>query len=154
MLSDLSSSRVRAPLVFAIAAVVLSFVPLLAAVEFKHALDDSPLDMSAAPGEILTDAVKQFHDTGSNPYDGDESAFAEGMQLYNDNCQVCHGKVAEGRMCPSLVDDKFAYPRVANDVGMFEVIYGGAAGAMRSFKDRLTQDQILRVIAYVRSVQP
>ena len=36
---------------------------------------------------------------------------------------------------------------------MFEVIYGGAAGAMGGCKGRLTQDEILKVIAYVRSVK-
>ena len=53
----------------------------------------------------------------------------------------------------SLIDDKLRHPRVVDDVGMFEVVYGGAAGAMAGFKGRLTQDQILMVIAYVRSVK-
>lgn len=53
----------------------------------------------------------------------------------------------------NLVDDKVAYPRVTTDVGMFEVTYGGASGAMRGFKGRLTQDDILKVIAYVRSLK-
>jgi cytochrome c-L len=37
---------------------------------------------------------------------------------------------------------------------MFEIIYGGASGAMQSFARRgLTQDQILRIMAYVRSLK-
>jgi cytochrome c-L len=153
MLTKFLSARVRPPLLLAVCVMLLSFAPSLAAIEFKNALDDSPLDISGADGETLTDAVKEFHETGGNPYDGDEAALAEGKKLFNDNCQVCHGKVAEGRMCPSLVDDKYAYPRVSTDVGMFEVIYGGATGAMRAYKGRLTQDQILQVIAYVRSLE-
>lgn len=144
--------HIRALLLLALSVAFLSCVPSHA-IEFKNALDDSPLDVSAAPDETLSDAVKQFHETGTNPYNGDEAAIAEGKEAYNENCQVCHGKVAEGRMCPSLADDRFAYPRVANDIGMFEVIYGGATGAMRGYKGRLTQDQILRVIAYVHSLQ-
>lgn len=150
---DWSSPRLRALIPFAICALVLSFAPSLAAIEFKYALDDSPLDVSPANGEALTEEVEAFHETGSNPYDGDDAAIATGKELYDENCQVCHGKVGEGRMCPSLVDDSYAYPRVNTDVGMFEVIYGGATGAMRAYKGRLTQDQILRVIAYVHSLK-
>jgi hypothetical protein len=32
-------------------------------------------------------------------------------------------------------------------------VFGGALGAMQSFRDRLTQDEILRVNAYVRSLR-
>ena len=51
------------------------------------------------------------------------------------------------------VDDQVRHPRVVDDIGMFEVIYGGGAGAMAGFKGRLTQDQILKVIAFVDSMK-
>jgi cytochrome c-L len=130
-----------------------SLAPSLAAIEFKNALDDSPLDVAPPPGETFTDAVKQFHETGTNAYDGNADAVASGKELYNTNCQVCHGKTGAGGMGLNLVDDKVAYPRVVSDVGMFEVIYGGASGAMRGWKGRMTQDEILKVIAYVRSLK-
>lgn len=134
-------------------ALTLSFGPSLAAMEFKKVLSDAPLDVTLPQGQTATEAVTQFHDTGKDVYEGNAEALAEGKTLFEDNCQVCHGKLAEGHMCPSLVDNEYAYPRVATEIGMFEVIYGGASGAMRSFKDRLTQDQILKVIAYVRSLK-
>jgi cytochrome c(L) len=114
---------------------------------------DSPLDVAPPPGETFTDAVKQFRETGTNAYDGNADAVASGKELYNTNCQVCHGKTGAGGMGLNLVDDKVAYPRVVSDVGMFEVIYGGASGAMRGWKGRMTQDEILKVIAYVRSLK-
>lgn len=132
---------------------IASLAPSLAAIEFRSALDDSPLDVTPAAGQTVTDTVKQFHETGVNAYDGNAEAIAAGKELYDPNCQVCHGKTGGGGMGLNLVDDKVAYPRVTTDVGMFEVIYGGASGAMRGFKDRLTQDQILQVIAYVRSLK-
>lgn len=131
----------------------VNLAPSFAAIEFKKALNDKPLDVSPVNGEVFTDAVKDFHETGKNAYDGNAEAIAAGKELFNDNCQVCHGKLGEGHMCPSLVDDETIYPRVPEDVGMFEVIFGGASGAMQPFKDRLTQDQILHVIAYVRSLK-
>ena len=45
------------------------------------------------------------------------------------------------------------YQRVANDVGMFEVIYGGASGAMQAFGNRLTQDEILKMMAFIDSIK-
>ena len=148
-------AETRFLLLMPLAALLLAagLVPSLAAIAFKNALDDAPLDVAPEPGETVTDAVKQFHETGVNPYDGNAEAIADGKSLYTSNCQVCHGDTLKGGAfgAPSLVDDKVRHPRVADDVGMFEVIYGGAAGAMTGFKGRLTQDQILKVIAYVRS---
>ena len=41
----------------------------------------------------------------------------------------------------------------ATDVGLFEAVFGGALGAMQSFRDRMTQDEILRLNAYVRKLR-
>jgi cytochrome c-L len=132
---------------------LVGLVPSLAAIEFKAALDNSPLDVTPPAGETVTDAVKQFHETGANAYAGNADAIEAGKELYNTNCQVCHGKTGGGGMGLNLVDDKVAYPRVTTDVGVFEVIYGGASGAMRGFKGRMTQDEILKVVGYVRSLK-
>jgi cytochrome c-L len=57
-------------------------------------------------------------------------------------------------MGPSLVDDVFVNSRANTDIGMFEIIHSGASGAMRSFSQRgLTQDQILKIIAYIHSLK-
>jgi len=101
----------------------------------------------------LTDAVKTFHATGRNLYAGDGKVLAEGKQLYLSWCQGCHLPDGTGRIGPSLVGDSFTYDRVSSDVGMFEVIYGGAAGAMQPFSKRISQDQMLKIIAYVRSLK-
>jgi cytochrome c-L len=123
-------------------------------IEFKHPLDDKPIEVKLLPGEKETEAVKEFHRTGQNRYREDPTAIAEGKELYAQQCQACHLPDGSGRLGPSLITDDWKYERVATDVGMFEVIYAGAAGAMQSFSRRgMTQDEMLKVIAYTRTLK-
>lgn len=123
-------------------------------VVFRHALDNSPLEVKPRPNEVETEAVKSFKETGKNPYLGNEQALAEGKKIYQADCQVCHQANGSGGMGPSLIGDAWLYERVGTDVGMFEIVYGGGSGAMQSFARRgMTQDQMLKVIAYVRSLR-
>jgi cytochrome c-L len=139
------------------AAVLMSLAgagPALADVEFRHALDDSPLDLEPIKGEEITDAVKSFRKDGVNPYSGNAEALAAGKTLYEENCQACHLEDGRGGMGPSLVDDIYVNERANTDVGKFEIIHSGASGAMRSFSERgVTQDQILKIIAYIHSLK-
>jgi cytochrome c-L len=120
---------------------------------FRHAFDDSVLDVSPKPGEVFTPAVESFHASGLDPYIGDATATAEGKLLYDAWCQGCHMPDGSGHMGPSLVDNVYIYDRVPTDAGLFEAIFAGAGGAMQSFADRMTQDEMLKVIAYVRDLQ-
>jgi len=121
--------------------------------QFTSALDDSPLEITLLPDEKITDGVQKFYDTGGDPYKGDATALAEGKELYETYCQACHLPDGSGRIGPSLIGDTHHYPRFTTDKGMFEIVYGGGAGAMQPFGKRLTQDQILHIIAYVRSLK-
>ena len=120
----------------------------------RSAVDDEPLDMAALLVSDVPPAVSEFVKTGRNPYIGNAQAAADGKQRFEQWCQICHLADASGRMGPSLVDDVYNYKRSHTDLGMFEIIYGGAAGAMQAFNERMTPDEILKVIAYVRSLRP
>jgi cytochrome c-L len=120
---------------------------------FTSVLDDSPLVVEPLPKEVVTDAVNKFYETGNDPYNGDPAALADGGKLYDQWCQSCHMPDGSGRIGPSFIGDTHHYPRFKTDKGMFEIVYGGATGAMQAFGNRLTQDQILRVMAYVRSLK-
>lgn len=128
--------------------------PALADVTFRHALDDSALDLDPIEGEEITDAVKAFYKDGVNPYADNAEAVAAGKTLYEDNCQACHLEDGRGGMGPSLIDDIYVNKRANTDVGMFEIIHSGASGAMRSFSARgVKQDEILRIIAYIHTLK-
>lgn len=148
-------SRLHARTVSAAALLALALAaPARADVEFRHALDDSPLDVAPIKGEQITDAVTAFRKDGVNPYDGNAEAVAAGKALFEENCQACHGADGTGGMGPSLVDDVYVNTRANTDVGKFEIIHSGASGAMRSFSERgVTQDQILKLIAYIHSLK-
>ncbi len=140
--------------VFVLALFGLATSPLQAEIVFRHALDNSVLDVKPRPNEVETEAVKEFKATGKNPYIGDGKALADGKKLYQANCQACHLPDGSGRMGPSLIADNWIRERAVTDVGMFEIIYGGASGAMQSFARRgMTQDEMLRIMAYVRSLK-
>lgn len=139
--------------VILIAAGALAPGPLAAAVALRHIAFGTPLDATPRPGEAVTGAVRRFHESGQNPYVGDAGALTDGKRLYDAWCQSCHMPDGSGRIGPSLIGPQHIYERTATDVGLFEAVFGGALGAMQSFRDRMTQDEILRLNAYVRSLR-
>ncbi|HYD14988.1 MAG TPA: c-type cytochrome [Hyphomicrobium sp.] len=154
MIPKLQASPMKAALAAAALLAAMGTAPALADVEFRHALDDSVLDLAPIKGEEITEAVKSFRKDGVNPYNGNAEAIAAGKPLFEDNCQACHHADATGGMGPSLVDEVYVNSRANTDVGMFEIIHSGASGAMRSFAERgVTQDQMLKMIAYIHSLK-
>ena len=123
------------------------------AIAFLHCAFETPLDVTPKPDEVVTDAVRRFKETGVNPYVGKKKAIAAGKNHYDAWCVSCHLPDATGRIGPSLVDDDVIHVRVNTDVGMFEAIHSGALGAMQPFRDRLAQDEMLQLMAYVRSLK-
>ena len=122
-------------------------------VTFLDPLTDEPLELTPRLDEEISAAVEAFHRTGENPYRGDPEAIAAGQELYARWCQACHLEDATGRIGPNLVDEAYRYPRADTDQGLFEIIHAGAAGAMQAFGDRLDQDEILQIIAFIHSLR-
>jgi cytochrome c-L len=123
------------------------------AIVFRHVLDDEPIEFEFRPDQTITPAVDQFHKTGVNAYDGDDRMIAAGKKLWDKLCVACHLKDGTGRIGPSLVDDEWKHPRVASDIGRFEILYAGGAGAMQAFGRRIDQDDILKVMAYLKELR-
>jgi cytochrome c(L) len=127
--------------------------PASGAPVFRHPLTNQPFKLDKYPNETVTPKVLDFHKTGKNPYNGDKEAIAAGRAIYDQWCAACHLADGTGRIGSNLTDKQVTYPRVATDVGMFEAIYAGASGAMQAFGNRLTQDEILRLMAFIETLK-
>ncbi|CAI8745834.1 cytochrome c(L), periplasmic [Methylocaldum szegediense] len=136
---------------FAVGAAFFS-VAAYAEVTFRHAITGEVLDLNGGKAGGDTDAVKQFKETGKNPYNGDKEAIEKGHSLFLTACSGCHGHEAEGKLGPGLGDDYWTYPRAATDVGLFEVLWGGAQGMMGPQNNNLNADEMLQIMAWIRSI--
>ena len=89
-----------------------------------------------------------------NPYTGNAKAIAEGHQLFLDTgCYACHGHHAEGGMGPNLTGAGNRWIYKPTDATLFRTISNGREGTnMAPWKDTLSQDQIWKIIAFIRSI--
>lgn len=113
-------------------ALVMSFV--LAAWSFTGAVSAAEAPAGAA--------VK-------NPFAGKPEAIKEGEKVFDDKCSECHMD-GTGGAGPNLTDDEWTYG--GSDAEVFETISHGRKGGMPSWKRELGDDNIWKVIAFIRSI--
>lgn len=118
--------------------------------DFKGTISGESLDFTGLE-EVETAQVKSFRKTGVNPYVGDAAILKEAEQDYLARCSGCHGHIGEGKLGPALNDDYWTYPKNETDKGLFETIYGGANGMMGPQRSATPQDEILKIIAWIRN---
>jgi cytochrome c oxidase cbb3-type subunit 3 len=83
-------------------------------------------------------------------YDNNAPAMAEGQFLYNQmNCVGCHSH-GGGGMGPPLMDDEWRYGGRIDQIAA--TIAEGRPNGMPSWRGKLTDDQIWKLAAYVRSL--
>lgn len=116
-----------------------------------HQIEGTALNFSGLK-ESESAAVKAFKSDGKNPYNKDAAAIKKGESLFSTACSGCHGHHAEGKLGPGLADDYWSYPKNNTDAGLFSSIYGGLSGSMGPQRGRLTQDEILQIMAWLRSI--
>jgi cytochrome c oxidase cbb3-type subunit 3 len=83
-------------------------------------------------------------------YDNNAPAISEGQQLFSQmNCVGCHSH-GGGGMGPALMDDEWRYGSRIDQIAT--TIAVGRPNGMPSWKGKLTDDQIWKIAAYVRSL--
>jgi cytochrome c oxidase cbb3-type subunit 3 len=82
-------------------------------------------------------------------YERNAYAIAQGQQLFNVmNCVGCHAN-GGGGMGPALMDDRWRYGGRIDQIAA--TIAEGRPNGMPSWRDKLTNQQIWQLAAYVRS---
>lgn len=85
-----------------------------------------------------------------NDYDDNAYALSEGKALYTSfNCVGCHAH-GGGGMGPPLMDNKWIYGSEPQQI--FATIVQGRPNGMPSFGGKITDDQVWKLVAYVRSL--
>lgn len=123
-----------------------------AQVTFRNGMTGEIIDFSFGKKGEETEAVKHFMQTAENLYNQDEEAIKVGEDLFMTACSGCHGHHAEGKLGPALGDAYWTYPAGRYDKGFFEIIYDGARAMMGPQRNNLSIDEILQVMAFVRSI--
>jgi cytochrome c oxidase cbb3-type subunit III len=86
----------------------------------------------------------------ANPLEATEEIIGQGKELYNHfNCAGCHA-AGGGAIGPPLMDDKWIYGSTAGNI--FWTIIEGRPQGMPAFGGRIVDDQVWRIVAYVRSL--
>jgi cytochrome c oxidase cbb3-type subunit 3 len=84
------------------------------------------------------------------PFEGNAYGISQGKELYRYfNCVGCHSQ-GGGGMGPALMDNVWRYGSAPEDIKAS--IVDGRPNGMPAFGDRITDDQIWQLVAYVRSL--
>jgi len=84
------------------------------------------------------------------PYTGDAAAIAEGKKLFDRNCAECHGD-GTGGSGPDLTDNEWLCG--GSDAQIFATVSNGRPGGMPSWSSDLKDDEIWKIIAFIRSLK-
>jgi putative heme-binding domain-containing protein len=108
---------------------------------------------------VAIPAAAQRHAAPSgppNPFWGDNAAIQQGEQIYNKNCTACHGiNGGAGEIGPAIVRNMSTPLRgERNDFQIVQTIRNGVPGtAMPPWKGKLSDDDILKIGAYIHSLR-
>lgn len=127
----LSKPKLRAGVLFLVA-----FAALLAAGTLFGIIPSA--DTAAA-----ADSVK-------NPFDGDPAAIKAGAALFDERCAECHGD-GTGLSGPDLTDNDWTYG--GSDADVEASVKKGRPGGMPSWSGEIPDDDIWKIIAFIRSIK-
>jgi cytochrome c oxidase cbb3-type subunit 3 len=87
----------------------------------------------------------------ASTYQDNAWAIGEGQRLYAQmNCAGCHAPGGGGGIGPALTDDAWIYGSDAENV--FDTIVKGRPNGMPSYRGRLGNSEVWKLVAYVRTL--
>ncbi len=131
--------------------VVAPVLALLALATAASAQQQTPAPAAATTQAAAPEAPHPAPGSIKNPYTGNPEKIAAGKALwFKMSCYGCHGTMGGGGMGPNLTDAEWRYG--GDDTSVFTTIKFGRSGGMPAWGTKLTDDEILTVMAYVRSL--
>jgi cytochrome c oxidase cbb3-type subunit 3 len=83
----------------------------------------------------------------------DPAALAEGVEIFGELCALCHGESGEGMIGPNLIDNYWLHGKgKISDIAV-SIRSGIPDNGMAAWEDRIPEQQILHIAAYIKSVQ-
>ena len=87
----------------------------------------------------------------ASTYQDNAWAIGEGQRLYSQmNCAGCHAPGGGGGIGPALTDDEWIYG--ADPENVFDTIVKGRPHGMPSYRGRLGNSEVWKLVAYVRTL--
>jgi putative heme-binding domain-containing protein len=80
-----------------------------------------------------------------------QAALAEGQALFRGLCSGCHGGAGRGGKGPDLTDDRWIHGDTDDDIARV-IREGVAKTTMKKLGDSLKEEQIRKLVAYIRSL--
>lgn len=113
---------------------------------------------------FMQQGVPEAYHGARNPLNPDSSVIGEGGVLYQENCASCHGMTGMGdgeaarslNPSPALLAYMIQMPMSVDEYMYWSISDGGAAfgTAMPAFKDILSEDEIWKIVTYMRAGFP
>ncbi len=118
----------------------------------RPAAPDRSVDSGASRGPGVRPGINASVLIGAtNPYTGRTAAIVTGRQLFTGmNCSGCHSGYAGGGMGPNLRDSLWIYG--SSDADLYATIAEGRPNGMPAWGERLPEQQIWQIIAYLRTL--
>lgn len=86
----------------------------------------------------------------TNPFIGDQKAIDQGRAVYRGRCAACHGMDAKGYRGPDLTTGEWIHG--GSDVQLFKTVKSGVPGTEMPGNGNMLEDEVWRVLAYLRSL--
>ena len=116
---------------------------------YQNAVTASLASQFAELGELQGDAATLV---GFIEDDTKKKWLGVGATIYTAQCAACHGGAAQGATGPNLTDDAYLHVEQVEDI--YDVLVKGRAnGAMPAWRNRLQENEIVLVSAYVASLR-
>ena len=90
-------------------------------------------------------------DSTRNPLADHPTAVADGLRVYNQTCQSCHGAGGQGDRGPALTTTRFVHGN--DDADVLHSIRAGVPGTQMPPFSGLSDTQIWQLVSYIRSLQ-